>query len=131
MFERLSAIPPDPILGIIAAHAVDHLHDRAPHAAAVAPAHVTDRALEAARAAVELHGGIGYTWESDVQIWFKRALFDRGYLGLPDVHRVRPRARLPRSAVPQRGRWRPLRQLWRASPVRRLAPPADHEQAAG
>jgi alkylation response protein AidB-like acyl-CoA dehydrogenase len=72
-----------------AAHAVDHLPDRARHAAAVAKAHITDRALGVARDAVELHGGIGYTWESDVQIWFKRVLFDRAFLGTPEVHRER------------------------------------------
>ena len=75
-----------------AAHAVDHLPDRARHAAAVAKAHITDRALGVARDAVELHGGIGYTWESDVQIWFKRVLFDRAFLGTPEVHRERSAA---------------------------------------
>ncbi|MEM7408763.1 MAG: acyl-CoA dehydrogenase family protein [Myxococcota bacterium] len=72
-----------------AAHAVDQLPDRAPHASAHAKAHLTDRAIGAARDAVELHGGIGYTWESDVQIWFKRVLFDRTFLGGPEVHRER------------------------------------------
>jgi hypothetical protein len=62
------------------------------HAAAVVKAHVTDRALGVARDAVELHGGIGYTWESDVQIWFKRVLFDRAFLGTPEVHRERSAA---------------------------------------
>jgi alkylation response protein AidB-like acyl-CoA dehydrogenase len=75
-----------------AAHAVDHLPERARHAAAVAKAHITDRALGVARDAVELHGGIGYTWESDVQIWFKRVLFDRAFLGTPEVHRERSAA---------------------------------------
>jgi alkylation response protein AidB-like acyl-CoA dehydrogenase len=75
-----------------AAHAVDHLPERAPHASAVAKAHITDRAVGVARDAVELHGGIGYTWESDVQIWFKRVLFDRAFLGTPEVHRERSAA---------------------------------------
>jgi alkylation response protein AidB-like acyl-CoA dehydrogenase len=38
---------------------------------------------------VEAHGGIGFTWECDVQIWFKRALFDRAWLGTPELHRER------------------------------------------
>jgi alkylation response protein AidB-like acyl-CoA dehydrogenase len=75
-----------------AAHAIDHLPERAAHAAAVAKAHITDRAEGVAKDAVELHGGIGYTWESDVQIWFKRILFDRAFLGAPDVHRRRSAA---------------------------------------
>jgi alkylation response protein AidB-like acyl-CoA dehydrogenase len=42
-----------------------------------------------ARGAVELHGGIGFTWECDVQFWFKRLLFDRAFLGSPAHHRAR------------------------------------------
>jgi alkylation response protein AidB-like acyl-CoA dehydrogenase len=84
----------EPARGLLwyAAHAVDHLPERAPHAAAVAKAHITDRAFDVARSAVELHGGIGYTWESDVQIWFKRVLFDRAFLGTPEVQRERSAA---------------------------------------
>ncbi len=81
----------EPTRGLLwyAAHAVDRLPERAAHAAAVAKAHITDRAVGIARDAVELHGGIGYTWESDVQIWFKRILFDRAFLGTPELHRER------------------------------------------
>jgi alkylation response protein AidB-like acyl-CoA dehydrogenase len=75
-----------------AAHAIDHLPEQAPHAAAVAKAHITDRALDVAKDAVELHGGIGYTWECEVQIWFKRTVFDRGFLGAPECHRERSAA---------------------------------------
>ncbi len=57
--------------------------------AAMAKAHIADQAMRIARGAVELHGGIGFTWESDVQIYFKRALFDRTYLGTPQVLRER------------------------------------------
>jgi alkylation response protein AidB-like acyl-CoA dehydrogenase len=76
--------------------AVDHLPERAAHAAAVAKAHITDRAIGVARDAVELHGGIGYTWESDVQIWFKRVLFDRALAGNA---RSAPRAQRARCQV--------------------------------
>lgn len=84
----------EPARGLLwyAAHAVDRLPERAAHAAAVAKAHIGDRALDAARDAVELHGGVGYTWESDVQIRFKRVLFDRAFLGTPEVHRERSAA---------------------------------------
>ena len=57
--------------------------------AALAKAHLGDRFLGVARDAVEAHGGLGYTWECDVQIWFKRAIFDRTYLGSSAVHRER------------------------------------------
>jgi len=75
-----------------AAHAFDHAPDDAPRAAALAKAHLTERFLQVARDAVEAHGGIGYTWECDVQIWFKRALFDRAFLGSPAAHRERAAA---------------------------------------
>ncbi len=72
-----------------AAHAFDHLPAEAPRLAALAKAHITDRALQIARETVEAHGGIGFTWECDVQIWFKRCMFDRAFLGTPRVHRER------------------------------------------
>jgi alkylation response protein AidB-like acyl-CoA dehydrogenase len=72
-----------------AAHAQDHLPGEAARAAAIAKAHVTDRFMQVARDTVEAHGGIGFTWECDVQIWFKRAMFDRAWLGVPAVHRER------------------------------------------
>lgn len=86
------AVEVDPTRGLwwYAAHAYDHEPaDRAARAAALAKAHVTDRAQQVARDAVECHGGIGFTWESDVQLWFKRILFDRQWLGTPDEHRER------------------------------------------
>ena len=72
-----------------AAHAQDHRPEDARKAAAVAKAHVTDVAMDVGRAAFELHGGIGFTWECDLQLWFKRALFDRALFGTPDLHRDR------------------------------------------
>jgi alkylation response protein AidB-like acyl-CoA dehydrogenase len=72
-----------------AAYAVDHLPEERSHAAALAKSHITDRAVHTARMAVELHGGIGFTWECDVQMWFKRAMFDRAFLGTPETLRER------------------------------------------
>jgi alkylation response protein AidB-like acyl-CoA dehydrogenase len=72
-----------------AAHAWDHMPAEAPRAAAIAKAHITARASEVARAAVELHGGLGFTWECDVQLWFKRAMFDRTWAGTPEHHYAR------------------------------------------
>ena len=40
-----------------------------------------DDGARVGRGAVELHGGIGFTWECDVQFWVKRTMFDRTYLG--------------------------------------------------
>jgi alkylation response protein AidB-like acyl-CoA dehydrogenase len=85
------AVEVEPARGLCwyAAHAFDRIPAEAERAAALAKAHLTDRFVAVARDAVEVHGGIGFTWECDVQIWFKRALFDRAFLGTPEVHRER------------------------------------------
>lgn len=81
----------DPSRGLwwYAGHAFDHAPAEASRAAALAKAHITERAQQVARDCVEAHGGIGFTWECDVQIWFKRVMFDRLWLGAPDAHRER------------------------------------------
>jgi alkylation response protein AidB-like acyl-CoA dehydrogenase len=75
-----------------AAHAFDAVPADSSRSAAIAKAHITDNAMDVARTAVEAHGGIGFTWECDVQLWFKRAMFDRAFLGIPSVHRERAAA---------------------------------------
>lgn len=72
-----------------AAYAFDHVPTEASAMAALAKAHISDRFLQAARDCVELHGGIGYTWEYDLHIWLKRAMVDFAWAGAPDVHRLR------------------------------------------
>jgi len=72
-----------------AAYALDHLPEEAARSAALAKAHLGERAMQVARDVVEAHGGIGFTWECDVQIWFKRCMFDRAFLGAPAAHRER------------------------------------------
>ena len=61
----------------------------APRAAAMAKAHLCDVYVRATRAAVAAHGGIGYTWEYGLNYWFRRAMFDRAWLGSPAEHRAR------------------------------------------
>ena len=87
--DMATAVEPSRALIWYAAHAFDALPDEAPRAAAVAKAHVCARACEVGRSAVELHGGIGFTWECDVQIWLKRALFDRAFFGTPEHQHAR------------------------------------------
>lgn len=52
------------------------------------------QALEALRVAagegIQLHGGIGFTWEHEAQLYFKRAMGDEALFG--PVHRLRERA---------------------------------------
>ena len=72
-----------------AAYTQDHAPAEAARSAALAKAHLTDVFAQAARDAVEAHGGIGYTWEYPLHMWVKRSLFDRAYLGIPAIHRQR------------------------------------------
>lgn len=72
-----------------AAHAFDRIRDQSERHAALAKALLTDLFDRAARDATELHGGVGFTWEYDLQIWFRRAIFDRGFLGEASFHRER------------------------------------------
>jgi alkylation response protein AidB-like acyl-CoA dehydrogenase len=80
-----------PTRGLVwfAAHAFERFPEQAPAAAANAKAHVAERFVGVARRCVEAHGGIGYTWECDVQFWLKRALYDWAMLGDPHLHRRR------------------------------------------
>ena len=72
-----------------AAHAWDHLPDRAERHAALAKAHLADLFDRVTRVCTELHGGIGFTCEYDLHLWFRRAVFDRAYLGNAEYHRAR------------------------------------------
>ena len=63
------------------AHAFDHIQDKAERHAAIAKAHMADLFDRVTRYAIELHGGIGFTWEYDLQLWWRRAVFDRAFLG--------------------------------------------------
>lgn len=75
-----------------AAYAWDAALPDAPRAAAMAKAHLCDVYVRATRAAVAAHGGIGYTWEYGLHYWFRRAMFDRAWLGSPVEHRARAAA---------------------------------------
>jgi alkylation response protein AidB-like acyl-CoA dehydrogenase len=82
-------IEPGRALFWYAAYAADADLPDASRSAAHAKAHLADRFVSATRTAVQAHGGIGYTWEYDLQLWFRRALFDRAYMGAPSLHRER------------------------------------------
>ena len=38
---------------------------------------------------VQLHGGIGVTWEHDIHLYLRRATVNRGLFGTPNDHRER------------------------------------------
>jgi len=81
----------EPALSLLwyAAHAYDHIQDRSERHAALAKALLTDLYDRVARYAIELHGGIGFTWEFDLHLWFRRTLFNRAFLGEAAYHRQR------------------------------------------
>src|SRR6202012_4997780 len=85
-------VEPSRALVWYAAYAWDSQLPDTSRSAALTKAHLADRFVSVARAAVQAHGGIGYTWEYDLQLWFKRSLFDRAYLGAPSLHRERAAA---------------------------------------
>jgi len=58
-------------------------------AAAVAQSYCGDLAVRAAEEAVQLHGGIGMTWEHPVHLYLKRAKADQIALGSSGSHRAR------------------------------------------
>ena len=61
----------------------------APVAASVAQAFASQVAVTAAEEAVQLHGGIGFTWEHPAHLYLKRAKSASIALGTADRHRAR------------------------------------------
>ncbi|OBF40405.1 acyl-CoA dehydrogenase [Mycolicibacterium peregrinum] len=60
-----------------------------PRAVSMAKAYTTEAAVEVAGKAMQLHGGIGYTWESRVHVYLKRAALNRSLYGSPAEHRAK------------------------------------------
>lgn len=57
-------------------------------AASLAQAYCADVAVRAAEECVQLHGGLGMTWEHPAHLYLKRAKADQIGLGTPDAHRA-------------------------------------------
>ncbi|MFD6199776.1 acyl-CoA dehydrogenase [Mycobacteriaceae bacterium NPDC060252] len=64
-----------------AAQALDNEDETAEYAAAVACLVAPDAAVSAARDAMQVLGGVGYTWEHDAHLYYRRAVTLRGVLG--------------------------------------------------
>ena len=71
-----------------AADTLDRRDDDAPVAQALAQAYCSDVAVRAAEEALQLHGGIGMTWEHPMHLYLKRAKADQLALGTPSRHRA-------------------------------------------
>ena len=57
--------------------------------ASLAKAAVCETYLQTALETIQLHGGIGFTWENDTHLWFKRAKSSEVLFGTPAEHRER------------------------------------------
>jgi alkylation response protein AidB-like acyl-CoA dehydrogenase len=62
---------------------------RAGLAAAMAKAAASDAFVAVAGDGIQVHGGIGYTWEHDLHLYFRRAKSSELMLGDGDFHRER------------------------------------------
>ena len=72
-----------------AAWAIDEGLAEAPLAVSMAKAYTSDAYRKVAGAGIQLHGGIGFTWEHDLQLYFKRAKASEVAFGDATWHRER------------------------------------------
>ena len=72
-----------------AAWTADAEPESLPMAAAMANSRAADAAWESTASALQVFGGIGFTWEHDLQFWLKRARTAGRMLGTPGAHRER------------------------------------------
>jgi alkylation response protein AidB-like acyl-CoA dehydrogenase len=57
-------------------------------AASTAKAFATEASTTVCERAIQVHGGIGFTWESPLHRYYKRALWLQAFLGWPREHRA-------------------------------------------
>ncbi|WP_026416793.1 acyl-CoA dehydrogenase family protein [Actinomadura oligospora] len=69
--------------------AADEAPDELPEAAAFAASFMGRAYFQVAKDHLLLHGGIGFTWEHDAHLYYKRAKADEVMLGPPRAHRAR------------------------------------------
>ncbi|HXX48821.1 MAG TPA: acyl-CoA dehydrogenase family protein [Myxococcota bacterium] len=98
--EMAAELEPARSLAWYAAHAFDHEPIDAQRLAALCKAHVAEVATECLRKATEVHGGIGFTEQYDLHLWFRRVALSRPLFGGPEA--------LREEALRLRGESRPL-----------------------
>jgi alkylation response protein AidB-like acyl-CoA dehydrogenase len=74
---------------LFAAWALDHSPEEAPLAAAMAKAYASDAGWRVPAAALQVLGGIGFTWEHDLHFWLKRGRANAAAAGDARSHRAR------------------------------------------
>lgn len=70
-----------------AVHTAANLSDELPAAACLAKAYASDTYIAAAAANIQIHGGIGFTWEHPAHMYYKRAQSSGHLLGDSAYHR--------------------------------------------
>jgi alkylation response protein AidB-like acyl-CoA dehydrogenase len=78
------------------AAAVADVSARAPEAglsASIAKSYVGEVASEIVQGCVQMHGGIGVTWEHDLHLYLRRVALHRSMFGTPEEHNLRVYAR--------------------------------------
>jgi alkylation response protein AidB-like acyl-CoA dehydrogenase len=58
-----------------------------PALASLAKAAASETYLSTAAQCIQIHGGVGFTWDNDTHLWFKRAKSSEVFLGQPSYHR--------------------------------------------
>lgn len=74
---------------LYAAWTADAQPDSLPLAASMAKAYASDTGWRVAADAIQVHGGIGFTWEHDLHLWLKRAKANAAMFGDARWHRER------------------------------------------
>ncbi|MDX6739354.1 acyl-CoA dehydrogenase family protein [Actinocorallia sp. A-T 12471] len=68
--------------------------DALPVTASLAKSHTADAYFTAAAESIQIHGGLGFTWEHDAHLHFKRAKSTQLLFSTPTTHRTRLAAHL-------------------------------------
>jgi alkylation response protein AidB-like acyl-CoA dehydrogenase len=74
---------------LYAAWALDHEPSSGPLAASMAKAYASDAGRRVPGAALQVHGGIGFSWEHDLHLWLKRGRANAHLWGDARSHRAR------------------------------------------
>jgi alkylation response protein AidB-like acyl-CoA dehydrogenase len=61
--------------------------DELPLVASLAKAYCSEAFANAATESIQIHGGIGFTWEHDAHLYYRRAKSTEQFLGSPASHR--------------------------------------------
>ncbi|MDO9484973.1 MAG: acyl-CoA dehydrogenase family protein [Actinomycetota bacterium] len=72
--------------------AVQAVNDRDPEAGrlvSIAKAYVGTKAVQIVQDCVQMHGGLGVTWEHDIHLYLRRVMVDRQLYGTPSDHKRR------------------------------------------